>query len=285
MALLSDAQIEEFRNEVLTYGREHFRVMPWRNIDDAYGVLVSEVMLQQTQVVRVLERWPRWMAKFPTVDALAAASTYDVLQEWQGMGYNRRALALKAAAEVCAAKHGGVVPAGYDALVALPGVGPTTSAGVRAFAYNLPGVYLETNVRTVMLHAFFPDAEGVTDKKLRPYVEETCTDDPRSWYYALLDYGAHLKAELGKLADPSRRSAAYTKQSTFEGSHRQKRAELLRIVLGESGIASEEAYAALNAQEAKAKRPRVSLEEFERIIAELVAEKFILLEDDRLLVR
>lgn len=127
------------------------------------------------------------------------------------------------------------MPVELEDLVALPGIGPATAAGIRAFAYNLPGVYLETNVRTVLLHELYPDAVQVPDRELVPLVEATCPqdasdprDDPRTWYYALLDYGAHLKRTV---PNPSRRSRSHVRQSRFEGSHRQKRAMVVRALL------------------------------------------------------
>ena len=259
-------------------GARFYRDLPWRNIDDAYAVLVSEVMLQQTQVKRVLGRWERFLAKFPTTDALASASTSDVVGEWQGLGYNRRALALKRACEICSQDFGGKLPETVDELKALPGIGPATAAGVVAFACNRPAMYLETNVRTVFLHELFPDEEGIRDKQLEPLVRATCpADNPRSWYYALLDYGAHLKATLG---NASRRSAHYTRQSTFEGSRRQKRAEVVRIVLAAEGaISLEEAHSLLNSFERDRGRDGVDDDLFASIVADLEREGFFVVED------
>lgn len=263
-------------------GIELYRDLPWRNIDDAYAVLVSEVMLQQTQVKRVLNYWPRWLALFPTVDALAAADMATVLEAWQGLGYNRRALALKRACEECAAANKGVLPRTADELQQLPGIGPATAAGVVAFAYNKPAVYLETNVRSVFLHELFPTAEGVSDKELLPYVADTCpTEDPRAWYYALLDYGAHLKAQG---VNPSRRSKHYARQSAFEGSHRQKRSFVLKSVLSSpEGIARSSIMSDLNAAERKAERAPVDVDHFAGIVAELIQEGFFH-EQDGLLI-
>lgn len=254
-------------------GEELYRDLPWRNIDDPYAVLVSEVMLQQTQVARVLNYWPRWLALFPTVDALAAADTATVLEAWQGLGYNRRALALKRACETCSAEHAGTLPQTVDELVALPGVGPATAAGVVAFAFNRPAVYLETNVRSVFLHELFPEGQAVPDKVLLPYVADTGEqDDPRSWYYALLDYGAHLKTQV---ANPSRRSKHHARQSKFEGSRRQKRSFILKQVLASpEGISKELLYGDLNAAEAAAQRSSVDTDLFESLVDELVAEGF-----------
>lgn len=263
-----DAFVELVREE----GKRLYRDLPWRNLDDPYAVLVSEVMLQQTQVVRVRKHWERFMALFPTVDALAAAGTADVLAQWQGLGYNRRALALKRAAEACSAERAGALPETVEELQELPGIGPATAAGVMAFAFNRPSVYIETNVRTVFLHELFPDRDKVPDRELAPLVADTCPeDDPRGWYYALLDYGAHLKTLVG---NPSRRSAHYARQSAFEGSRRQKRAELVRVVLAEPGIGFDELAERLDAFERAAGRDGVDGATFDSIVSDLVAEGF-----------
>ncbi|WP_165055655.1 MULTISPECIES: adenine glycosylase [unclassified Adlercreutzia] len=289
----------EFVERVRAMGDAHYRALPWRHLDDAYAVLVSEVMLQQTQVTRVEKFWCRFLGAFPTIDALAAASTSDVLERWQGLGYNRRALALKKAAEVCAARYAGHLPRAYEELVALPGIGPATAAGVRAFAWQLPGVYLETNVRAVFLHDLFPHDEKVPDRMLIPLVEATCPpapggalpggassdalpDDapsdalssPRSWYYALLDYGAHLKATG---ANPTRKSAHYKRQSAFEGSRRQKRSWIVRRVLAadaDEGVRADEVHAELDAAERASGRDGVDEATFASIIDDLLSEGF-----------
>jgi len=270
---------DEFVELVWHHGTELYRELPWRNIDDAYAVLVSEVMLQQTQVTRVLKYWARWLELFPSVDALASADTATVLEVWQGLGYNRRALALKRACEECSARRKGMLPRTVDELVELPGIGPATAAGVVAFAYNEPAVYLETNVRSVFLHELFPEGEGVADKVIVPYVADTCPpDNPRGWYYALLDYGAHLKAQG---VNPSRRSAHYARQSAFDGSRRQKRSFLLRQVLAApEGIARRELARNLNEAEVRAGRAEVDEAAFNALVAELVAEGFFREEGD-----
>ena len=249
-------ELRAFVEFVAKKGRELYRDLPWRRTYDPYAIWISEVMLQQTQVSRVDGRWQRWLERFPTVDALAAAAPSDVLEEWQGLGYNRRALSVHRAAQAIS-EAGGIFPQDPKELVKLPGIGPATAAGICAFAFKLHGVYLETNVRTVFLHELYPQAEGVPDSELVPLVELTCPANvadaanadgaagadtavdtatnadetaltPRSWYYALLDYGAYLKKTI---PNPSRRSKSHVKQSRFEGSHRQKRAELLRVLL------------------------------------------------------
>ena len=250
-----------------------YRDLPWRNIDDPYGVLVSEVMLQQTQVARVMRYWDRWMGLFPSVDALAAADTATVLDAWQGLGYNRRALALKRACEQCSAERTGRLPQTVDELVKLPGIGPATAAGIVAFALDRPAMYLETNVRSVFLHELFPESEDVSDKQLVPYVADACPDEGvRAWYYALLDYGADLK---GRVANPSRRSRHYARQSAFEGSRREKRSFILKCVLAApEGALSSEVRSQLNAHERDAGREAVDVELYESILSDLVAEGF-----------
>jgi len=234
---LSDADLTQFIYRVSAEGARLYRDFPWRRTRDPYAVLVSEVMLQQTQTTRVLRYWEQWMERFPTIDALASASVADVLEAWQGLGYNRRALALKRSAEIVSAQ-GGRLPCDLTALQALPGIGPATAAGVMAFAYNKPAPYLETNVRAVFLHELFPDVDKVSDREVMALVERCALMAPglgldaRSWNYTLLDYGVELKRAL---PNPSRRSKHHTQQSAFEGSHRQKRSTLLAMILADPG--------------------------------------------------
>lgn len=274
--------LASFRELVMTRGRELYRDLPWRRTRDPYAIWISEVMLQQTQVARVDGRWQHWLKRFPSVEDLAQAQSADVLDEWQGMGYNRRALSLHRAAAMIA-EGGGNFPQDQKSLVLLPGVGPATAAGIRAFAFDLPGVYLETNVRSVFLHELFPGVEGVGDRELVPLVRASCppddsdpADDPRSWYYALLDLGAHLKKTL---PNPSRRSATHTRQSRFEGSHRQKRAALVRILLahrgrGDGTVDLDTLTEELSKLETDKGRNEISRQDVETILTELAGEGF-----------
>lgn len=229
----SVTDVGEFRETVLAHYREHGRVLPWRQTDDPYEILISEVMLQQTQVPRVIPKYEAFVERFPSVRVLAAAPLADVLAAWSGLGYNRRAKSLKAAAERIVAEHDGRVPDTLEALVGLPGIGHATAAQVLAFAYGVAVPFIETNIRAVYLHHFFGDAEGVPDSAILPIVEATLDyDDPRAWYYALMDYGTHLKATM---PNPSRRSAHHTRQSAFAGSMRQLRGALLREITARPG--------------------------------------------------
>lgn len=264
---------QSFIDLIWQEGKIHWRDLPWRNVDDPYAVLVSEIMLQQTQVSRVLKYWERFLATFPSLDALAAADTALVLELWQGLGYNRRALALKQTAEICARDWNGQLPQTYDDLIALPGIGKATAAGVLCFAYNKPALYLETNVRTVFLHHFFPDEVDVSDKRLEPLVAQTTSfSNPRGWYYALLDYGAYLKATI---VNPSRRSKHHTKQSAFEGSRRQKRAEIIRMVLASPGMRFVDIKRELDEFEASHGRDNLDDSVVGALVERLVSEGFL----------
>jgi len=234
--------IDDFIDTVLAEGSKLYRDFAWRRTSDPYAVLVSEVMLQQTQTSRVERYYEAWMDSFPVPDALAAASVHDVLEAWQGLGYNRRALALKRAADEVCELHGGILPSNAQELMALPGIGAATAAGVLAFAHDQFAVYLETNVRTVLLHKFYPKADGVSDYELKELLlrindrAEHRGVSAKQWNYALLDYGAYLKKTH---PNPSRRSKHHSKQSPYEGSRRQKRARLLEAILASPGQSTE----------------------------------------------
>ncbi len=277
--ILSDDEIRSFQRLIKEQGDKLYRDLPWRNTQDPYAVWISEVMLQQTQVSRVLGRWEAFMKRFPCVDALASAASADVVEEWQGMGYNRRALSLHKAAQHCSMCHHGALPQTYQELIDLPGIGPSTACGILAFSYDVPVLYIETNVRAVIIHHFFADRNEVSDKHIRMIAQQVCPiTDIRGWYYAMLDYGAHLK----KVAvNPSRKAKVYTKQSAFEGSRRQKRAWLVREVLACQEISGFDLLDRLNRFENESNREPVDVVEFERIMQDLVKEGFFSKNNDR----
>ena len=221
MLYFRDMTHQEFQDYVRSQGRRLYRSMLWREQPTFYNVLVSELMLQQTQVTRVRVKFAEFMERFPNVETLAAADLPKVLQAWQGLGYNRRAHYLHQAAQQIA--KGANTKTEAD-LLALPGVGPGTAGAIMNYAYQVPTPFIETNIRTVYFNHFF----GVTDRELLPVVAETMDKgDPRGWFWALMDYGTELKAQgKGKLQT----SRHYAKQSRFSGSLRQMRGEIVRRV-------------------------------------------------------
>lgn len=219
---------KDFQELLAAKGAELYRSMPWREDTRPYYVLVSELMLQQTQVDRVIPKFEVFIARFPNERALANTPLGDVLGMWSGLGYNRRAKYLSDAAKMVVNEFGGEFPSTYDDLLRLPGVGPNTAGAILAYAFNQPVVFIETNVRTVYFHHFFEDGDKVTDTVLREKVQATLdTDHPREFYWALMDYGTWLKKQgAGRI----RQSAHYKKQSALKGSVREIRGQIVRVL-------------------------------------------------------
>ena len=209
------------------------RDLPWRGTIDPYRILVSEFMLQQTRVERVLSRYPEFLGRFPDIKVLARAPRHEVLLAWQGLGYNRRALALHETARRVRDEFHGMVPLDRTLLDSLPGIGRATAGAIVVFSTNRPEIFIETNIRRVYIHLFFPDAVKVHDREIEPILEKTLMKKkPREFYYALMDYGSILKKGAG---NPNARSASYARQSPFEGSDRQVRGMILRSILAGGG--------------------------------------------------
>ncbi len=227
--------IPEFQKIILNYYTQHVRTFPWRNTTDPYEILVSEIMLQQTQTERVVKKYEQWLSFFPTVKEAALSSLADILLIWNGLGYNRRARYLHEACKSVYHECNGAFPKTAQELKELPGVGEYTSCAVSCFAYNNPEIFIETNIRSVFIFFFFPGDVDVDDKQIFPLIQESLyKENPKIWYYALMDYGAELKK---KIINPNRKSAHYSKQSKFEGSLRQARGALLRqLVQNQSGM-------------------------------------------------
>lgn len=256
--------LSQFKKTIWEYYKKNGRHdLPWRppalkflhdkKTLDPYKILISEVMLQQTQVPRVIEKYKSFLKKFPTVEVLAGAPLKDVLLEWQGLGYNRRAKYLKLCAEkvvsdmeaktfnftklnVRPSSPEATIRANFQYLTSLPGIGPATAGDILAFAYNIPVPVIETNIRSVFIHFFFPEGtpRGVHDRDLLPIIEKTLPTFPyvrhrgvREWYWALFDYGAFLK----QTRNPNTQSKHYVKQSPFKGSNREKRSQILKLIL------------------------------------------------------
>ena len=179
------------RDAILAWYDRRGRQLPFRRTNDPYAVLVSEAMAQQTQATRAGEAWLRFMARFPDVQALATASPADVLREWQGLGYNRRALNLWRAARRVVETHGGRVPADLRSLEALPGVGPYTARAVAAIAFGLPVGAVDTNVRRVLGRIVAGDAHAMRPPELRRLADAAVPPGrPADWTHAVMDVGA-----------------------------------------------------------------------------------------------
>ncbi len=260
----------QFRERVLEfYDREGRHHLPWRENPNPYRVLVSEVMLQQTQVDRVISFFLRWMEHFPSIHDLARANQREVLRLWQGLGYNRRALALHRSAQEIVQHWGGEVPPAYNDLLSLPGIGPYTAAAIRNFAFQEWTPFIDTNIRRVFLYHFFSREHAVPDERILAKVARVGYErDPRVWGYALMDYGAMLKKTLKE--NPNRRSRSYVKQSSFRGSHRELRSALIRILIQEGSISSRKLLIEL-----RSIRPKLSRKEYRSLLSELTREGFI----------
>ena len=242
--MLTPESVLAFQKFVYYYYKEHGRTLPWRQTTNPYCILVSEIMLQQTQVERVVEKYEQFIRKFPDFALLAEAPLHQVLEVWHGLGYNRRAVALKKIARIVMDTFNGTLPADWKTLMTLPGIGRATAAAISAFAFNTPVVFIETNVRTVFIHVFFQGKDDVKDADIYPLVEETLDrSNPREWYYALMDYGVILKKSY---KNPSRKSAHHKKQPLFEGSNRQLRGIILNMLIENPTISESELVIKLN---------------------------------------
>lgn len=210
--------------------------MPWRQDTRGYYVLVSELMLQQTQVDRVIPKFEAFIERFPNIHSLAAASLADVLGLWSGLGYNRRAKYLHQASRDIVAQYDGDLPQRREELVKLPGIGPNTAGAILVYAYNLPEIFIETNIRTVLLHHFFQDQADISDRELQDLLVGLLDrEDPRGFYWALMDYGTWLKKNGVRNISASRH---YRKQSPLSGSVREVRGQIIRaLTKGDAKIA------------------------------------------------
>jgi A/G-specific adenine glycosylase len=252
-----------FNKAIWAHYRKAGRDLPWRKTRDPYAIFVSEIMLQQTRVGRVEAFYGKFLKQFPDFRSLATAKNKDVLLAWQGLGYNRRALALQHAAKIIVRDFGGKLPRNRAALESLPGIGKGTSGSLLAFAFNKPEIFIETNIRRVFIHFFFPNAPKVTDDQIKRCIE--CAMDrenPREWYWALMDYGAAMP----RGANPNRRSARYKKQSTFKGSDRELRGKMLRCMLEKKGWMTTPSFL---------KTVNISEDRIRKVVADLAREGFI----------
>lgn len=219
---------EEFLEIIWQKGAELYRDMPWRQDTRPYYVLVSELMLQQTQVDRVIPKFAAFIDRFPDERTLAEAPLADVLTLWSGLGYNRRAKFLHESAKRISIEFGGEFPRAKEDILTLPGVGEGTAGALMTYAFGAVRPFIETNVRTVYFHHFFDDQDAVTDKQIMEVLEATMDRSaPREFYWALMDYGSWLKRQG---AGRNKISSGYKKQSPLKGSVREVRGQILKLL-------------------------------------------------------
>jgi A/G-specific adenine glycosylase len=260
---LTQNTIRFFHKMIYTYYKTHGRTFPWRKTHDPYCILVSEIMLQQTQTSRVVDKYKQFINHYPNIRALAHARLRDVLKVWQGLGYNRRALVLRKTANIIVSKFNSRIPRDRDTLMKLPGVGDATAGAICAFAFHMPVVFIETNIRTVYLYFFFEDHGNVKDADILPLIGKTIDrTHPRQWYQALMDYGVLIKQVY---KNPGRKSAHYTKQTTFKGSDRQIRGKIIRVLTEKSCMSESEIIQYVSAQPQRVKR----------ILSQLIKEQLL----------
>lgn len=264
---LTDKGAETFIDLIYDYYQQHKRDFAWRATDDPYHIVVSEIMLQQTQTDRVVEKYEQFIRMFPTVADLAQAPLGVVLEVWIGLGYNRRAMALHQFAQRVMSEFNGVIPSDPEVLVTFKGIGPNTAGSICAFAYNIPTVFIETNIRSVFIYLFFAGREQVADMEIVPLIARTVdAKNARHWYYALMDYGVMLKK---RFKNPSRKSKHHARQSKFEGSDRQIRGKILRLLVEYKMVS----FDVLNEQLGYDSR-------FARILEDLLQEKLVVQHND-----
>lgn len=257
MRELTKQEIAEFQAHILEYYQQQGRTFAWRTTNNPYHILVSEIMLQQTQTHRVINKYEAFLQTFSTIQMLAEAPLRSVLSLWQGLGYNRRGMALHKAAQIIAQEYKGQIPNCPEKLQKLPGIGPYTAGAICAFAYNIPTIFIETNIRAVFIQFFFNGLSKIKDKDIQKLVEQTVhKNDPRSWYYALMDYGVKLKKST---KNPNKKSAHYIIQSKFEGSDRQIRGAIIRLLTENLALSYETIILQLGAEPKRVKKIIFSL--------------------------
>jgi len=222
---ISRARISAFQDMIFLWWQEHKRDLPWRKTRDPYRILVSEVMLQQTQVSRVLPKYDEFLRVFSDVNALSQASTAQVLRLWHGMGYNRRALYLKKTAETVRDMYGGIFPEDEQSLTKLPGLGRYTARAILVFAYEKDVAMVDTNIRQIITHFFYKGKQ----QREKTILDMADTLFPRGrsweWHQALMDYGA---LEMSRVR--GKRVSVGRKQAPFRDSNRYYRGRVIDVL-------------------------------------------------------
>ncbi|TFG08971.1 MAG: A/G-specific adenine glycosylase [Promethearchaeota archaeon] len=264
--------IQAFQDIIYSYYKQHYRDFPFRKNMNPYKVLVSEIMLQQTQTSRVSEKYVEFLNIFPDIKALSESSVDEVLKTWQGLGYNRRAIALKKIADIVMKEHEGKIPKSIEILKSFPQIGHNTACSIYTFAYNKPSYFIETNIRNVYIYFFFPKKQSIKDNDILLIVKKTVDEkNPREWYYALMDYGVMLKKTLPEL---NKRSAHYRKQKPFKGSNRQLRGKILKLLIKKPELKLMDLQNELKIEQKK----------LNKILKQLSKEGFIYIKNDRVIL-
>jgi A/G-specific adenine glycosylase len=252
-------KIKLFQKKILAWYAYHKRVLPWRKKRDPYSIFISEIMSQQTQLIRVIPKFELWMQRFPNIQSLAEASVADVLKYWSGLGYNRRALNLKKAAEIIIKNFNGKFPNTEKELLQLPGIGKYTARALLCFAFNQQVAVVDTNIRKIIITQFSFDGN---EKELYKVAEQLLPKGKAyEWNQALMDYAAAvLKKE--KILIP--------RQSKFIGSHRYYRGQVLKYLVEHRKIELRNLGAII-------KKDYSALDEIwlQKLVQELIREGFI----------
>jgi A/G-specific adenine glycosylase len=230
---IATTDIKRFQKKVFSFYEKNKRDLPWRKTTDPYKILLSELMLQQTQVKRVILYYEKWIARWPTIDALASASRSEVLQMWMGLGYNTRAMNLHTTARKIVATFDSDVLQAMKQYKELPGIGKYTSHAIQIFSTNADLITVDTNIRRILISEFKLPTK-IADKELWLLAEKCLPlGKSRDWHNALMDYGAlHMTSQKTGIKPK-------TQQTQFEGSNRQIRAQILRCLLQKSMSFSE----------------------------------------------
>lgn len=222
---------EEFNLFLKKYYTEKKRILPWRENINSYHIFVSEFMLQQTQVSRVINYFNTFIEKFPTFNALSQAPQSAILESWSGLGYNRRAMYLHQGAKVITEEYKELIPSCVKTLKKIKGIGEYTASALITYSYNIPTIFVETNIRTVCFSIFeqYFNEEKISDKNLIKLIQQIIDrENPREWYYAMMDLGTELKKILPQFH--LKKSSSYQKQSLFRGSIREIRGKIIKFL-------------------------------------------------------
>ena len=260
MTSYSVDDVRVFQEKIMQWWEENARDLPWRSDNSPYNVLVSEIMLQQTQVNRVVPKYLEFLRKFPTIEDLATADTKQLLQVWSGLGYNRRAVWLKEAARQIVDR--GEFPRTIEELRDLKGIGPYTSQSILIFAFNRNLAAVDTNIRRVLIASGFADEE-MSSSQLQSVADDLLLQGKSSdWHNALMDYGSLVLTSSSTSISPQ------SKQPRFNGSTRQLRGAIIRILTNSETLSLNELISHLNSED-------IHCEDVNPVIDQLLAERLV----------